>query len=127
MGCASSTPVSVLQATLDGDLAAVQRALNAGKPVSETDERGATALHYAAEQAAYEIASVLVEAGAQVEARSLVRHRPLRACVPVWQAAAWPLRRHAAPPRRHAAPPRRRAANARPPMPSRAVAAHGAR
>lgn len=41
-------PHSLIQAVLDGDLAAVRRLVEAGADLNASDERGATPLHYAA-------------------------------------------------------------------------------
>ena len=87
MGCGSSAPLDVLQASRDGDLAAVEKCIKAGLGVNGCDEHGATPLHYAAESGSYDIAQTLLEAGALVEAKSTVRQLAL-APRPRWSGAA---------------------------------------
>ena len=68
----------LLSAARAGDVAAVVAALEAGAPVDRAEGDGMTALHWAAERGHSDVAARLVEAGADVQARTRVgAHAPL--------------------------------------------------
>ena len=68
----------IAEAAMRGDLAQVQALIAAGEDVNASLGDGMTALHWAAQRGAPELAGVLIEAGASIDAGTrLGAHTPL--------------------------------------------------
>ena len=61
--------VSLLEATKQGDLAAVRAALERGEDIEAKDDKGYTLLIWAAYNGHKEVVSLLLEKGSDIEAR----------------------------------------------------------
>jgi ankyrin repeat protein len=84
-GVVASTPEELIRAAFTGDAEAVRRAIDAGVKVNAL-HAGATALHLAAEHGHLDIARLLIERGAEVDALDGTEDTPLS-----WAAACGQL------------------------------------
>ena len=73
----AADPASLLEAARDGNLSAVQAALQQRKDPNVTEPDGTTALHWAVEQDRLDIAKALISAGANVNAENRYGVTPL--------------------------------------------------
>ncbi len=71
------TKSDFLEAVIDSHLGKVQAYLEAGWDVNEKDENGWTALHFAAQNNSVPIGRLLIEAGADIEAKDSYGNTPL--------------------------------------------------
>ncbi len=68
---------NLLQAVMEGDLAAARTAIEAGANVNATDANQSTALHLAVALAQVELIRLLIEKGADILAKNVSQQTPL--------------------------------------------------
>lgn len=68
---------ALFDAVIDGDVALVKKIIGDGAKVSFPDEEGWTLLHFSARDFHVEIAQVLLDAGAEIDAQNVHGNTPL--------------------------------------------------